>query len=288
MARAKGTTTEETLTVNGVVLNTYAKNIESLTGRLRTPGKRTSNVVVPGRHGSIRIPGKKFDENVLALPMWVIGADDNGKVPTNTTARRQFYKNVDALTQLFHGADGPLDVRHKLPDGSVRQCFADVLDAIDFTMLGANPDAKFGVSLVVADAFWHDLDPRVSEQPANGAEAQFPEFAGATAPMEDLIIGLLGPWTNPVLTFSDGSWVAYDAQLLAGQGISINSGEWTLAGVGGFQPELEKLRYGGTGSRWASVPPPPAGEALTISLTGGTRTADTRLSLEGRRKFLVG
>lgn len=289
MARAINTTTEEVFSVNGVVLNTYCKNIETLTGRLRTAGKRTSNLVVPGRHGSIPVTGKKFDENVLALPMWVLGCDDSGKVPADSTDRREFYKNMDALTSLFLSSPGMLDVRHTLPDGSVRQCFAEVLDAIDFSVMGANPDAKFGVSLVVPAAFWQDLNQITSEQVANGATATFAEFGGATAPMEDLIIGIKGPWTNPVLTFADGSWVAYDQEFTSGQGVSINSSDWTLAGIGGIVPKLERVRYAGTSSRWASVPPPATGQPLVVTLTGGTRTAaDTRLSLTGRRKFLVG
>lgn len=280
-------TTTEILSVNGVVLNTYAKNIESLTGRLRTPGKRTSNVVVPGRHGSLRTGDKKFDENVIALPMWVVGADDDGKIPSGSTDRREFFKRMDELTALFMGSSGPLEVRHTLPDGSIRRCFADVLDAIDFTTIGANPDAKFGVSLVVHGAFWEDLNSITSSRTANGSSATFSEFAGATAPMEDLILAFTGPWTNPRITFADGSWLAYDEAITSSQGIRINSSDWTLAGVGGLVPSLQKLRYSGSSSRWASVPPAVTGGPV-IQLAGTSRTTATRLALEGRRKYLVG
>lgn len=286
MARARGTTTEETLTVDGVVLNTYAKNIESLAGRLIAPSKRTSNVVVSGRHGAVRVRGKKYDQNVIALPMWVIGCEDDGSVPSDTTERRLFFRNIDQLSHLFV-RDALLDVRHTLPDGSVRQCFAEVLDSIDFSSDTAHPLGKFGVSLVLSDPFWQDVDERVADVAAVGQSVTLGEFRGATAPMEDLTAELTGPWSSPVLTFADDSWVAYDEAIPAGKGIKIDAATWSLTGVGGLTPSLSKLRYGGTSSHWIAIPG--AGEDVPeIRLAGSARTSDTRLTLQGRRKFLVG
>lgn len=288
MARARGTTTEEILSVNGVVLNTYAKNIESLTGRLRTPAKRTSNVVVPGRHGAKRTPAKKYDQNVITLPMWVIGCEDDGSIPTGTTQRELFFRNVDELSQLFLGRDEMLDVRHTLPDGSIRQCFADVLDAIDFTTESANPVGKFGVSLVVPGAFWQDLSERTEQESAQGASGTFQEFQGATAPMEDLQITIMGGWSNPRLTFSDGSWVQYNGVFSNTQGIIIDSETWSLTGVGGFVPNLSSLVYSGTSSHWVSLPPEKSDTAPVVQFGGTGRAVSSSVTLSGRRKFLVG
>lgn len=288
MPRLPGTTTEEILTVNGVVLNTYAKNIESLTGRLRAPAKRTSNVVVSGRHGAVRTRGKKYDQNLIVLPMWVIGAEDDGSIPADETARRLFFRNINDLTKLFkENNDEELDIRHTLPDGSVRQCFGDVLDAIDFTTETANPLGKFGVSITMANPFWQDLVEQETQVAASGDTVTLANFRGATAPMEDLVVTITGPWANPVLTFADGSWVAYDDSFQPGEGIEINSGVWGLSGVGGIVPSLEKLRYGGTSSHWIALPP--AGEdAPEVQLFGGIRTNNSQLAVRGRRKYLVG
>ena len=279
-------TTTETLSVNGVVLNNYAYNIESLTGRLRTPAKRTSNVVVPGRHGAVRTAGKKFDQNVLTLPMWVVGGDEDGGIPVDSTARRQLFDNLDLLSHLFLGTDGILDIRHTLPDGSVRQCFADVLDAIDFTTYSADPLAKFGVSLTVPDAFWQDVSDLSQQLQANGSSVLFTDFAGATAPMETLTATINGPWNNPKLTFSDGSWVQYSASFTSTQGIIINSSNWSLTGVGSVTPSLNALTYSG-GNRWMSIPPT-GKDPVAVTLAGSARTTATKLTLAGRRKFLVG
>lgn len=282
------TTTAEVLTVDGVVLNTLAKNIESLSGRLRTPSKRTSNVVVPGRHGSTRVGGKKFSENMIVLPMWVLGCDDDGAIPEDSTERIEFFARVNELSRLFMGRDELLDVRHTQPDGSVRQCFADVLDALDFTTESDPPIGKFGVSMVVPDAFWQDLEERTQTKSSVNPSATFSILAGATAPMEDLTVTLEGPWTNPRLTFDDGSWLQYNDAFTAGQGIEINAGTWTLTGVGDFDPVLSSLQYSGASSHWIAIPPTDSTNGPRVTFGGTDRTAESTVTITGRRKFLLG
>src|SRR3982751_4903714 len=94
-------TTTETLTVNGVVLNTLANNIETLAGRLRVPSYRTENLIVPSKHGELWVPNKKFQTNTIPLPMWVLGCNDDGEIPSGSTARIEFYARVDELVTLF-------------------------------------------------------------------------------------------------------------------------------------------------------------------------------------------
>src|SRR5687768_5894726 len=94
-------TTSETLSVDGVVLNTLAKNIETLTGRLRTPPLRGSNLSIPSRHGALHTATKVYDENEIVLPMWVAGCDDDGEIPYFGSARKEFFKNLDELSNLF-------------------------------------------------------------------------------------------------------------------------------------------------------------------------------------------
>lgn len=277
-------TTSEILTVNGVVLNTLAKNIESLTGRLRAPALRTQNIEVPGRHGKLRTPNKKFDENLISLPMWVAGCDDDGLIPTDSTARIEFYKRVDELTRLFKGGSQVLDMRHTLPDGTVRQIFGDTLDVFDFTTSAA-PTGKFVVNFLAFYPFWQSLAAITQELAADGATANFTRFAPSTAPIEAVAYKITGPWTNPVLTFADGSWVAYDVALTTGQTVTIDSGAWTLTGGGGHTVDYSKIRHDGGDDRWATLPP----TSQVVQLAGTARVAGTtKLALTARNMFLVG
>ena len=84
------------ITVDGIRLDTYAYNVAGLEGRLHVPGVRGANPVVPGRHGSLYVPDKTFEDNEFVLNMWVIGADVNGGIPT--TDMTEFRKNIEAAT----------------------------------------------------------------------------------------------------------------------------------------------------------------------------------------------
>lgn len=281
-----GNTTTEVLTVNGVVLNTLAKNIESLTGRLRTPARRTTNLTVAGRHGSLRVGNKLFAENVLALPMWVIGGDDNGRVPAGQTDRKLLRENIDTLSRLFLGSVGPLDIRWTRPDGTTRQCFGDVLDAIDFTTESQDQLAKFGVTITLSDPFWYDLTTSIQQLAANGANGTFTNFAGATAPMERLRARLIGPWNSPVVTFSDDSWFAVDLNIPAGASVTVNSDTWSLSSSGVSTVLANLRRSAGVTGRWMTIPPTATGPV--ISFAGSGRTAATQFELYGKRAYLIG
>lgn len=281
-------TTTELLTINGVVLNTLAKNVESLLGRLRRAAFRTGNVTVPGGHGALWTPNKKYDVNIISLPMWVRGCDDDGNVPPDR--RAEFFSNIDQLTQLFSGPD-LLDIRHTLADGSVRQCFGEVLDIIDIDSSGVsgdNPRGRFTAAVTLPYPFWQDVNS-ITENFAVGVglthNLSLVSFEGATAPMEELIFTITGPCNNPsidtgVTTFE------YQDVLAAGKILTVDSGQWTLAGTG-FVPTESAFTHTGD-SRWAVVVPPQSGAAsITFANTGGSSAA-TALSVQGRRKYLVG
>jgi len=140
--------TTETLSVNGVVRNTLAYNIKSLTGRLKVPPLRTENVTVPGRHGSLRTRRKFYAEGEIVLPMWVRDCNEDEAEPSRAT----FRENIDKLTKLFRPGSGMLELLHTLPDGSVRRALAECTEAIDFSTKGRGL-ADFSVALRVPSVF---------------------------------------------------------------------------------------------------------------------------------------
>lgn len=277
-------TTTETLTIDGVDLNTLAKNVSTLAGRLRRPAFRTTNVIVPGRHGNLWVPNKKYDVNVLALQLWVRGCDDDGNVPTS--AREEFYANVDTLTKLFSSPD-LLDVRHVLPDGSIRQCFGEVLDLIDIDTSGVdgkNPRGNFGVALTLPYPFWQDLNAiDHTFTPAGGTTIplDMTVFEGGTAPIEDAVISITGPVNNPGILTPATSF-EYSAVVAAGTTLILDCGEWELSGTS-MVPNGSDLLHSGD-ARWCVIPADPA---ASLTNTGGI-TAATRVEIVARRKYMVG
>lgn len=275
-------TTTETLTVNGVLLNTFAKNVESLTGRLRAPAYRTGNISVPGAHGELWVPNKKYQANTLALPMWVVGCDDDGEIPEGSNKRKEFFKRVDELVTLFK-SPGLLEVIWTTARDEPRRCWAEAADVLDFTT-DAIPRGMVGVVLTIPDAFWEDTVVKTSVLTGTAATIDPVEFAGGSAPIEDLVYLIQGPWTNPRLTFGDGSWFQYSGTLTAGQTITVDSGEWELTGGGGLVADYSKISHDGTDAVWGTLP----ASAAAITLGGSGRTTASQLTITGKRKYLVG
>lgn len=284
-------TTAETLSINGVVLNTLAKNIESLTGRMNVAPIRTENVSVPNRHGKLRTLQKFYDEGNIVLPMWVKGCDDDGNVPIS--AREQFFANVDALTKLFHPGSGMMEMLHTLPDGSVRRALVECTDVINFsTMGGGNPLAKFSVSLRVPGVFWEDAEPITVDLPPT-QNGYVVALDGTTAPIEDAVITITGPAVDTrIEAYYDGaplespSWIHYP-NVPAGQSLTIDSGDWALTGGGGLIPNYSQLTYGG-GGRWFTLVPGVPTKPPEMKITSTNTTAATEITVVARRKFLVG
>lgn len=285
-------TTTETLTVNGVVLNTLAKNIKSLTGRLRAPALRTDNVVVPGRHGSIRTPNKRYEEGQIILPMWVRGCDDDG----NIVSRSQFYSNVDVLTNLFRPGAGVLTVIHTLPDSSQRRALAECTEAIDLTMVGGGqfPYATFSVALRVPDSFWTDTVVTNFDMNSTFNGAVGP-LAGMTAPCEDAVLVVSGPCTSVTVearydggAMDDPLYFTYSGTIGTGQTLKIDCGKWTLTGTSGLVVDYTKIFHTGS-SRFLTIAPGPVGGTPELKVTmAGAVAGTSKVNLQCRRKFLVG
>lgn len=286
-------TTVETLTADGVLLNTLAKNISSLTGRLIAPPLRTNDIVVPQRNGDVVTPRKWYGPGMLTLPMWVIGCDDNGGIPAASSRRIEFYKRVDELIGVFSSPELIL-MQHKLPDGTVRECRAQRVELLDFTTDAVNPRGLVNVALKVPGSFWQDDSNKTFTQsnPTVPSTLSLTQFAGATAPMDDLTITITGPITNPRVEAYRNSaaltqpvWFQYTGSIGSGLTMVVNCATWALSGTAGAT--YANLSHSGD-ARWISVPPAPAAGTPQIRLTGSGNNATTAISVVGRRKFMVG
>lgn len=286
------TTTAETLSVNGVVLNTLAKNIQSLTGRLRAPALRTDNVSVPGRHGTLRTVNKRYEEGQIVLPMWVRGNDDN----EGSIGRDTFYSNVDTLTQLFRPGAGLLTVIHTLPDGSQREVLAECTEAINLTMTagGEWPYATFSVALRVPSVFWQDVTP-VSFDLRNNYVGDITALDGMTAPIEDAVYTVYGPCTSVTLearynggAMDDPQYFTYSGTIGTGQTLIIDSGKWKLTGTGGLVVDYTKMFHTGS-ARFLEIAPGPVNGLPQLKLTmANPNWVTSKVNISARRKFLVG
>lgn len=279
----------ESLFLNGVDLSTLVRNVESLAALLRTPPRRGSNLLVPGRHGQLSRADRPFDAGELVLPMWVVGADEvTGESLAGDAAVTAFYSHVDELVSLLHAPALTFD--HTLPDTSVRRVVAELAggEPLEFTrQVGSPLFGRVDVPISLPDAFW--FEPTTTSTGAltftSGQERTLAEFAGATAPMADLDI-VFGQGNNPELhqVGTDG-FVAYDGVIGPGQTLTIHCDDThptPLEGTGGLVPDYTKLRY--LPPRWFELDPT-AGLDVALVHTGGGSMSCT---VSGNRKFLTG
>lgn len=290
-------TTAETVTVDGLALNTLAYNISTRGGRYTTPDVRTKNIEVGGRHGTVRTRSKKFQQGVFTMSMWVRGANEDGSVPDGGGLyNRLFQQNLDLLTQLFTRKSGLLDIRQTLPDGSVRQCFGEVLATVDPQSKSVNPMAVFSVAITIPGAFWQDLNALTYTSAAGLGSSQIltlTPFIGATAPMDDLVWTITGAATSPKIQALENSapievdtWMQFNNTVPSAKNLVVDSGLWAVSGSGGFSPSTADLQHMGSAS-FMSLQPGPLNTAPQVQWTATSLDSHTQLTVTGRRKYVA-
>lgn len=278
----------ETLTVNGVDLATLVYLDES--PKLFTvPARRGDNLVIPGRHGALKLPRKLFTTGEIILSMRILGHDPDQPFPTGSAAPQEFHDRADQVLRLFTAEQITID--HGRPDGSIRRAVGEVTDVLDLTRSGNGESAgKLSVSIELTDPFWSDLFS-VTAGPhlfSTGGTQALTGFAGATAPMDELVV-TFGPGSNPQLTQpSSGYLLAYDGVISSGRELQVNSGTWSVGSGSGtaWTPDVTKLRFGPE-SRFFTLQPEPGGVAPTVRVTH-TGGGQMSVTLSGKRKYLTG
>lgn len=291
-------TTAETVTVDGLVLNTLAYNISTRGGRYTTPDVRTKNVEIGGRHGTQRVRSKKFQQGMFTLSMWVRGANEDGSIPDNSDglSKRIFQNNLDVLLQTFTRKSGLLDIRQTLPDGTIRQCFGEVLAVIDPQSKSVQPMAAFSVAITIPSAFWQDLNPITYTSPAGLTASQtltLSPFIGATAPMEDLVWTIMGAATNAKVQALENSlplevdtWMQYTGTVPTTKNLIVDSGLWSVTGSVGFSPSTANLVHMGSAA-FMSLQPGPLNTAPQVAWSASGVDSHTQLMVTGRRKYVA-
>lgn len=271
----------EGVTLGGVDVATGAIRAADLSGLIGIPERRGSDTMVPGRHGAVRTPRKRYGVRRLVIDFWVHGANPDGTVPADRHAR--FYANLDTLTQLL--ALDTLTLLHTLPDQSVRQLTVEPVAGIEPRRWLEGSMARVPVAFDAADPFWADTAlTQVTFSLATGATRVLTELA-CTAPIDDATV-TFGPGANPRLEqTSTGAFTRYGAVIGADRTLIVNSALWQLSGTGGLVPDYLAFSHG-PNTRWVVLDPVPGGApTVTLTHTGGGTVQTT---IAGRRKWLVG
>jgi hypothetical protein len=303
-----------TVTKDGVEyrLDTLAYNISTKRGVVNMAPLRGSGAELPGRSGSMYLPGKRRDTGRVILTMWARHATVDGVHYDDPYVG--WRKNMDFLLQLFDTSQNQILLKEYLPENihtavvatdspdpdtpgaSYREALVEVTAAIDPEVIGRYL-GKFTVECRINDVYWSDGDDSDFTSPlASDAVAvhDIASFAGATAPMEDLLICVDGRLNSPILRdVVSGHELQLNRNLAIGEQWAINTTTWKSA-VGNainFDPSLGTsvseltIPVGNYSPRLFAMTPRSGSRSPQVQLLGTSTNVNTRLRIVGRRRF---
>jgi hypothetical protein len=273
----------EQLTANGLDLNTAWCRVEGLESLFVAPARRGANAIVPGRHGVIYSPYKRYASSEVVVPIHVLGVREDGAIVPRAAAH--LHENIDRLLHVFH--DGVVQLQYTRGDGSSRSARAELLaDPLVIERERAWPPlARMSVSLQVLDAFWTETeDVGQTITGATGVTASLTAFAGSTAPIADARLTFHGPVSNPRLAIGD-RWVQFNGVISAGQVLVLECEHWRASSGNGaeWSPDPRQV-YREPGPAWLEIPP--SYEPLTATFTH-TNVGSATVEIAGNRRFLT-
>jgi hypothetical protein len=148
-------TTDAYWEVDGVSLQTYARNIETLGGRDTPPKFRGEDITIPYAVGQRWVP-KTPDSRIIPLGMWVRGVNDDGSIPANQ--RDAYDDNWRMLRNLLWQRGRQIVLKKRFKVNGVLHtatALAEFSDGLEPAMIGRTA-GKFTVDLKLADPYFYD------------------------------------------------------------------------------------------------------------------------------------
>lgn len=291
-------TTQSYWDVDGISLQTYARNIATLGGdRLTPPPLRGDDETVPYRPGEVFLP-KVVGSRIISLGMWISGANPNGTIPTAPGPNQKFMDNWRALRKLLWtprrqftltkrfwvpraelmaaGVDAdalPRNGTYRLLSASAKGQFAGGLSP----KMDGPGHAAFTVDIKLTNPYFYSAPIEIPFSVLSGPSDPGP-VQTVTVLGEDrtYAIGLefTGPLTGPTITTDAGVWVRYNTGILTG--IRTKLDIWDFQAVHNYTSEEDSYKSAGYVQHdgdpfWLYLEPGETQLALTAS--GGTGTA---------------
>lgn len=223
---------EEPIVANGLCLNNLAWNISKNTGILSIPAMRGENTTIPGRRGQTFVKNKPVDVGAFSLQMWVLGCMPDGTMPAYGEMRRLFDYNYNQLVQNIMSTTSVIKFVVWQTDGTARTASGTIGSVVTPEMTAGSRRAELSISFDILEGVWADV---LSTSITGTAGAHWSndimllnQLAGGTAPIEDSVITITGPITNPRITDAvSGTWVQYNGTLSSSDSLVIDCGQWT-------------------------------------------------------------
>jgi len=257
---------------------------------LQTPAMRGEHLTLAQRSGFIPTLNRPREASEFGFNMWVLGCDPtDGSIPATRTLRRQvFDQNLNTLLRIF-SQDQRL-IRFKFENASGNRV-ADglVTDVIQLTTMMARQRGEFSATFNVPDVYWRDETIGSTASVANATlpkDLPLTHLVGGTAPVDDALVSVVGPITNPRVTdLETGIWVQYTGTLTSAQTWTVDSSAFTSVVNG---TSVRSATSHGGHPRFLYIPPRYGNtNTPTVRLTGSAGGTTTKLTVTSYRKHLL-
>lgn len=265
--------------VDGFPLQTFAYNISSWGGSRQSPPPfRGDDVLIPHRPGKRWLP-KQVDSRTITLGMWVVGAAQDGTIPTNTTMRRMFERNWRMLRKLLWTPDREIALTKIFYDDDdlIRTATAQAQFAggLEPSMNGRTR-ASFTVDLTLADPFFYSSRTLYTMTLPGTPTVAVP--AQGDVPTDTVKLTFTGPLTNPRVTnqsLPDGDiWVQYAGSLAGGETLTLDCRNFTAEKNPGGTKQVGLIQHYGNYS-WMKASQ--FSNNFALSATAGTGSCSVEI-----------
>ncbi len=185
--------------IDGVSLNDPKNRwfIERTVKRRGVPAKRSRNIQIPGRSGSIWVANSDYEDGTVAISLIVQEYDETGAAGGATQAAI----NLENILEIVGQNQKLVSVTEVLGTYS-RKTMAEVSTSIDASHIGAGLKAyRVPIVMSVPGSFWKDgaVTPSFTAPVTNGTtDITVGTLTGSTAPIRDGVIRLTGPISSEV------------------------------------------------------------------------------------------
>lgn len=279
-------TSESPVVANGLCLQTHAWNISQKSGRYMLPGVRGSNTQVPGMRGSSFVRNRPVNTGMWTLTMWVLGAFPDGSIPAWGESRRVFDRNFEQLVKSVMSVSAAISLNVWQDDGSVRTASGMIGGSTDSNLTMGGRRGEITLVFEILEGTWQDALARsVVGTPGVGWSNQVMDLSaldGGSAPMDNAVITVNGPFTNPrVFDPITNTWVQYNGTLATGDTWVVDCGAWTST-VNGVGALINTQHYGH--ARFIVIDPGTYGRKPSIQVTGTGTGATSNITIKAARQ----
>jgi hypothetical protein len=272
------------LTFGGLDIASPAISAVDLSGLLHVPERVGENVPVPGRHGTVRAPGKTYGGRLAPFEVQITGRRPDGTRAPDPDV--QLAENLRALGRVLALDAAPLV--HTFGDGTSRQVLAECRAAVSAERGRSGHIVKGRLVFESHEAFWRAQAPTTAGPftLAHNGVRLLAEFALSDAPIDDAVL-TFGPGPAPTLVdVGTGAWVAYDAVIPAGRTLVLDVATHHGYGTGGLVFDRRLLRTSSSGGRWLVLTPTAtAAPSVRLTHSGGAATMPVTVSARQAQVF---